>query len=365
MAAVNARLPILLLLLLVLGLASWYGLRGSSPGSASASATNSGSAQGASSSSAGLSTQAESGSKIIVADPSAAPGRLQGPAPSTTPAASRNYPATPEGRRSLLADLQTRGSFAEAMREAMSSSDPTAKAFLGELVAFCMLFNDPKAQAMLNDDKHVPARMRSSKTPFKTPIFPTPADEAQYRDNTRAIKQFCAGFDAKAAMEAEAAAAQQLSAAGSTYAALGQLLSGRVNFTGLNAAQFDVIAKALEEGNIGTLALLGFQAQPMLNNYVHAANAQIDGARTFGQSTGIIAWQLALCQMGAYCGGDSLWARDACFRFGACGPDLATGIRRALERDGIDPDALERVASHFLDGIRSKDPTRLNFRKGP
>lgn len=307
---------------------------------------------------------AADGSKIVAIDGVNAPGSLQGTAPQPG-VATVSRARSGAGGRTLLAELQSMSSALDALREAAASGDPAALAFIGEIVAFCTLYTSREGQSHLADDRFLPVRLRSSRTPFKTPVFPAPEDEARFRDNQRAIRQFCAGFDAKAAAAAEAAAIEKLNAQGSPYQALGVLFRGNVNFTGLNQAQYDAIEKALAGGDIGTLALLGFQAQPLLNNYVHAANAQLDGARVFGQNTGLIAWQLALCQLGAPCGGDSLWARDACFRYGACGADFAAGIRHALVRDGIAADALDRIARDWAAAMQAKDPTRINFRKAP
>ncbi len=304
-------------------------------------------------------------SRIVAVEAAQAPGSVQS-GPAAAPASGRSArPALGDPRKQLLADLQTRPSALEALRDAAASNEPLAKGFIGEIVTFCTLYTSREAQAMLADERFQPVRLRTSKAPFKTPLFPAAEDEARFRDNQRAIRQFCEGFDAKTGAAAEAAAIEKLDALGSPYQALGALFKGHVNFTGLSKAQYEVIEKTLDGGDIGTLALLGFQAQPLLNNYVHAANAQLDGARVFGQSTGLIAWQLALCQLGAYCGADSLWARDACFRYGACGADFAAGLRHALARDGIDPAALDKIAAEWAAAIQSKDPTRLNFRKAP
>lgn len=304
------------------------------------------------------------GSRIVAVDAANAPGSVQ-TGPAAAPGASRPRATFNDPRKQLLADLQTRPNVLEALRDAAASNEPVAKSFIGEIVTFCTLYTSREAQTMLADERFQPVRLRTSKAPFKTPLFPAAEDEARFRDNQRAIRQFCEGFDAKAGGAAEMAAIEKLNALGSPYQALGKLFQGQVNFTGLSKAQYEAIERTLDGGDIGTLALLGFQAQPLLNNYVHAANAQLDGARVFGQSTGLIAWQLALCQMGAYCGGDSLWARDACFRYGACGADFASGLRHALARDGIDPGALEKIAAQWAAAIQSKDPTRLNFRKAP
>ncbi|MCS6996747.1 MAG: hypothetical protein NZ533_07305 [Casimicrobiaceae bacterium] len=310
------------------------------------------------------------GSRIITVDENAAPGRLQAEAPPPSPAASaRSAVARPRGsgdpRTEWLADLQRRGTWSEAMREAATAADPLALSFTGELASFCGLYGTRETLAKLADERLQPARLRSSRQGFKTPIFPTAEDELRYRENQRAIRQFCADYDGASVAQMQAAALQQLSAQGSPYAAFAKLFPGRPDFTGLNAAQFELIEKTLEGADLGTLALLGRYAQPLLNNYVHAANAQLDGAPIFGQNTGLIAWQLALCKLGAYCGADSLWARDACFRFGACGSDFASGIQQALARDGIDPNALEKIAAEWVEAIRAKDPARLNFRKAP
>lgn len=305
-------------------------------------------------------------SRIVALDAANAPGSVQGQALAAAPASGRAArPALGDPRKQLLADLQTRPSALEALRDAAASNEPLTKGFVGEIVTFCTLYTSREAQTMLADERFLPVRLRTSKAPFKTPLFPAADDEARFRDNQRAIRQYCEGFDARAGAAAEMAAIEKLNALGSPYQALGKLFQGQVNFTGLSKAQYEVIEKTLDGGDIGTLALLGFQAQPLLNNYVHAANAQLDGARVFGQSTGLIAWQLALCQMGAYCGGDSLWARDACFRYGACGADFASGLRHALARDGIDPAALDKIAAQWAAAIQAKDPTRLNFRKAP
>lgn len=343
------------LALLVLGWFAWPPITpgvGAGAAPVALSAINGGAAADAS--------DASKGSRIVALDAANAPGALA--AGGRAPTAATN--ADPKlARLQTLAALQSRGSVAQALRDAAISPELYSNSFIGELVSFCSRYTSDAVKAQTSADNYAPSRMRSSKAPLVTPLFAGAEESVRFKENTRAIVEFCRDFDRKAATAAEAAAIERLIAAGSPHAALVTEFGGNPNFTGLTPEQFAVIGKALTEQDIGTLALLGFQAQPLLNNALHAGNASLDGAREFAQRSGQLAWQLALCQLGAYCGSDSLWARDACFRFGACGGDLAAALRGTLARDGIDATALDQQAARYAEAIRSGDPTQLHFRR--
>ena len=339
------------LILLALG---WFGWRVVAPPVVASTSSSIGQASS-------RTLDAASASRIVALDGANVPGALT--ANAVQPVAAVGSADPKSVRLQTLASLQNRGTIAQALHEAAVSPELFANSFVGELVSFCLRYTSEPVKAQTSAENYAPSRMRASKARLATPLFASAADAARFKENTDAIREFCRDFDRKAALAAEAAAIERLSAVSSPYAALVTEFAGNPDFTGLTPEQFAVIAKALAEQDIGTLALLGFQAQPLLNNALQSASASLDGARDFAQRSGQFAWELALCQLGAYCGSDSVWARDACFRFGACGGDLATALRATLARDGIDSAALDQQAARYADAIRSGDPTQLHFRR--
>ena len=134
-------------------------------------------------------------------------------------------------------------------------------------------------------------------------------------------------------------------------------LGPQLDHKALSPRQFGLITEALNEKNLALLELLGAQIAPALSNAFAGGNA------SEGAASGL-AWQLALCQLGTYCGRDSLALRQACWRYGACaGDDLATAARAAMARDGLPRTALDKQVSLFVNAINMHDPELLGIRR--
>jgi len=302
---------------------------------------------------------ADTGSKISTFDADSTPGALKAATGGGGPVDART------ARLQILANLQARPSMAFAIHEAGSSQERAANTFLGELVSFCLRNSTTTVKAQTSASSYVPGRLRAPTVRDPAQMFKENADQTRFQENNKSIQDVCRDFDIKAAEAEVVAAVDKLAAAGAPYAALLTDVNPRTNYTALTGEQFDLISRALGEQDIGTLALLGQQAQSMINAAMQAsADAKVPEARYFGDTSGTLAWQLALCQLGAYCGADSVWAREACFKFGACGgEDYATAIRNALIRDGMDATLIDKQATLFLNAIMSGDPTQLGMRR--
>ena len=345
----------LVVLALVAGWFAWRTVESKRTADASASST-----AALAGKSAGAIGSADAASKVTTFDPGAAPGALKAAAGSSGgPVDART------ARLQLLNSLQARPSMAFAIREAGSSQDRAANTFLGELISFCLRNSTTTVKAQTSASTYVPGRLRAPTVRDPAQMFKENADQTRFQENNKSIQDVCRDFDAKAAEAEIVAAIEKLAATGATYPALLTEINPRTNYGALTAAQFDLVSRALAEQDIGTLALLGQQAQSMINAAMQAsADAKIPEARYFGDTSGTLAWQLALCQLGAYCGADSVWAREACFKFGACGgEDFAGSIRAALIRDGIEATVIDKQAAAFVNAITSGDPTQLGMRR--
>jgi hypothetical protein len=312
-----------------------------------------------SSSSAVTGGSGDRGSKVTSFDPTTGPGALKAATGGAGPGDAR------AARMQLLTSLQTRPSIGFAIREAAASQERAANTFLGELVSFCLRNTTSTVKAQASASSYVPGRLRAPSVRDTPQMFRESADQMRFQENSKLIQDVCRDFDIKAAEAEVVATVEKLAAAGSAYAALLSEVSPRTNYAALTAEQFDLISRALGEQDIGTLALLGQQAQSMINAAMQGAvDSKVPEARYFGDTSGTLAWQLALCQLGAYCGADSVWAREACFKFGACGgEDLAAAIRAALIRDGLDATLIDKQAAAFVNAISSGDPTQLGMRR--
>jgi hypothetical protein len=303
---------------------------------------------------------ADAASRVITFDANAAPGAL-----AAITARGRDPVDARTARLQLLTALQARQSMAFAIHEAAASQDQAANTFLGELISFCLRNSTTTAKAQASASTYVPARLRAPSLKDSPQLFKESDERTRFQENNRSIQEVCRDFDAKAAEADAAATVEKLATSGSAYAALLSDISPRTNYRALTAEQFELVVRALSEQDIGTLTLLGQQAQAMINGAMLASSATtVPEARYFADTSGTLAWQLALCQLGAYCGADSVWARDACFKFGACaGDDFASAIRAALIRDGMDATLVDKQASAFLNAITSGDPTQLGMRR--
>lgn len=354
------RFPVLALVVvaLVLGWFTWQRVdagRRADASSATGSGTN------GTQSARGGSGAGDATSKVSTFDPGAAPGALK----PATGAGSGGPADARTARLQLLNTLQARPSMAFAIREAAASQERAANTFLGELVSFCLRNSTTTVKAQTSASSYVPGRLRAPTVRDTPQMFKESAEQTRFQENNKSIQDVCRDFDIKAAEAEVVATVEKLAANGSPYAALLSDVNPRTNYTALTPEQFELISRALGEQDIGTLALLGQQAQSMINAAMQgAADSKVPEARYFGDTSGTLAWQLALCQLGAYCGADSVWAREACFKFGACGgEDFASAIRSALIRDGLDATIIDKQAAAFVNAISSGDPTQLGMRR--
>lgn len=349
-------------LVLAVGAAYWWTtrdsadapLRNAGKGAATAGA-NSGAAAG---------TGAAAGpvaSTIRALDPNAPgamPGQLQAAAASAT--------ARPRGGRfDRLAELQARNSLAAAIREAAGTDDPAAHSFVLEMVDFCLRNTAAKTKAQATAVSYVPARLRATTAKDTPELFRDAAERTRMQESNRAMLESCSEFNLANAKVDVDSAVQKLAARGATLPAVMSLMTSQFDLGSLTVEQFDIVSRALTERDVGTLAVLGQVLQPLMSNIMaNRAPATITDARYYGDVNAPLAWQLALCQLGAPCGHDSLWARDACFYYGACtGEDLASALRAALTRDGLNPALLDKQAEQYLRAITGGDPMALGLRR--
>lgn len=334
----------------------WHG-GGSWPGSSAAAGA--GSTDGKNARSPSASEAANAASRVSTFDADSAPGALKAATGGGGPVDARS------ARLQLLTNLQMRPSMAFSIREAAASQERAANTFLGELVSFCLRNSTTTVKAQSAASSYVPGRLRAPTVRDTPQMFKESADQTRFQENNKSIQDVCRDFDMKAAEAEVVATVEKLAANGAPYAALLSEVNPRTNYTALTAEQFELISRALGEQDIGTLALLGQQAQSMINAAMQStADSKVPEARYFGDTSGTLAWQLALCQLGAYCGADSVWAREACFKFGACGgEDFASAIRNALIRDGLDATIIDKQAATFVNAISSGDPTQLGMRR--
>ncbi len=361
----SLRPLIVMLALAVLGVLGWrwmHGSFGNADGGAGGTAANALPNAGAAASSPSTASGGAV-SAIRAIDPATAeavPGQLQ-----RTDNAARGNADPRTTRRQRLAALQAQPSVALAIRDAAGADDAAINAFSLELLDYCLRNGSPMVKAQASNSSYAPGRMRAPTLKDPPDLFKSPAERTRMLESNRALVAGCAEFDAKRASDDVDSALARLAQRGAALPELMNLIGGTLNLSALTDAQFETIRRALAEQDPTTLALLGQLVQPaLINAAIGAAPPSVAEARYFGEVTAPLAWQLALCQLGAWCGHESLWAREACFRFGACaGDDLATAIRAALTRDGLPADVLDKQAARFLDAITGGDPAALGLRR--
>lgn len=269
-----------------------------------------------------------------------------------------------ESRARQLTSMRDNPSFGAAILQASGASDIASRTLLSELIDFCVRNTTKQAKAAATSNTYVPYRVRVPIVNDSPQVIKDAEVQSRFDANKQTIQDVCRDFDLKAANEAEKLAMEKLTAEQATYIKLLNAFDKGINPKAVTSGQFELIAKALDEKDTGTLLLLGEQLRPGLEKALEGTAAQADVRQptNFAGSFGMVAWQLALCQLGAECGSDSIWAAQMCFRFGACaGDDLAGSLRAALIRDGVAPDVLDKQASAFLTAIVGGDPTRLGI----
>ncbi len=349
------RIYLILPLLALLALAGWYWrddiTAGDWPGNSAIAAQTKANA----SSAAGQGSGNES--RIIVQAPAelsalknsggagSAAGELAPPLPPPVP---EKLP--PEHAR--LAELLSRRNFARAIAETANADDAQLNALSLLLVDFCMNHTTANAKAQAAVGGPPPNSMRA-----KTSTAGTDATDFRRMENARWITESCKDFNEGSGQSYADAALSRLNAKGSNAGLVFSQLGPQLDYKALSPAQFSIITDAMNEKNMALLELLGAQIAPALAGVYVGGNTS-DAAATS------LAWQLALCQLGAYCGRDSLALRDACWKFGACaGDDLAAAVQAAMVRDGLASNALDQQVRLFVKAINTQNPEVLGIRR--
>lgn len=355
--------PIPVLLLLVsLAFATFFWWNGRTVADGQAVVGEAARGAGVAGSSANAAGTAVAGASTIRPIDPNAPGALPGQLHASATAGDARPRA---GRFERLAELQSRNSLAVAIREAAGTDDPAANAFVMEMIDFCLRNTAPKTKTQATSTSYVPARLRATTAKDPPDPFRDAAERNRMLESNRAMIEICSEFNLTNAKADAAAALQKLTARGAQFPALLNLMTNPADLGALTVEQFDVVSRALGERDVGTLALLGQLLQPLLSNMMaNKAPPTVTEPRYYADVNAPLAWQLALCQLGAHCGHDSMWAREACFYYGACtGEDLAAAVRAALIRDGLNPALLDKQAEQYVRAITSGDPAALGVRR--
>ena len=350
------RIYLLLPLLAALAVAGWYWRDSVNAGASSASSANAAQAK-SNGSSAGVTRGSANESRIIVqaaveintaqngVSPGAATVELT---PLTSPPLRESLP--PEQAR--IAELLSRRNLARSIAETANADDAQLNALSLLLVDFCMAHTTASAKAQAASGGPPPSSMRA-----KTSTAGADGTDPRRLDNARWITESCKDFNEGSGQSYADAALTRLSAKGSNAGLVFSELSPQLDYKALSPRQFSVITDALNEKNMALLELLGAQIAPALNG------AFVGGDASAAASSSL-AWQLALCQLGAYCGRNSLALREACWQFGACaGDDLASAVRAAMLRDGLTSTALDQQVRLFVKAINTHDPDVLGIRR--
>ena len=344
-------LPVLALLVTV----AWYWRDSITSGDFSASSANTAQSNANASSASGQGSA--NASRIIVQAPAELNTRANGasvgsaalePAPLLSPPVRDTLP--PEQAR--IAELLSRRNLARSMAETANADDPQLNALSLVLVDFCMAHTTATAKAQAASGGPPPISMGT-----KTSTGGIDATDPRRLENARWITESCKDFNEGSGQSYTEAALTRLNAKGSNAGLLFAELSPQLDYKTVSPRQFGIIADAMNEKNMALLELLGPQLTPALSNAFVGGDASAAAATS-------LAWQLALCQLGAYCGRDSLALREACWQFGACaGDDLASAVRAAMIRDGLTSTALDQQVRLFIKAINTHDPEVLRIRR--
>jgi hypothetical protein len=346
----------LLTLLSVLAVAGWY-WRNSANIVESPEASPAALLRTANAPSAAAAHSGNSESKIIVQAPVEAnkPPIASGSGMSTVESVPQmREPLSPEQAR--IAEMMSRRNFARSIAETANADEVELNAFSLLLVNFCMKHTAAPAKAQA--DAGGPSPNSLSANPSTTADgLRADAISSRRLDNARFITESCKDFNEGSGQSYADVAMTRLTAKASNATLVLIELGPQLDYKALSPRQFSVIADAMNEKNMASLELLGAQIAPALSNTFAEGKAS-EGA------AGGLAWQLALCQLGAYCGRGSLAVREACWRYGACaGEDLASAVHAAMVRDGLPSTALDKQVNLFVKAINTKDPELLGIRR--
>lgn len=298
-----------------------------------------------------------SGSKIIVQAPTEGSLQQSSVIPATIvvdAASSKREPASPDQTR--MSEMMSRRNFARLIAETANSDDAQLNALSLLLVDFCMSHTSAPAKAQAEAGGPPPTALRANSAQNGDGLR-ADATGSRRLDNARLITESCKEFNEGSGQSYADVALSRLTARGSNASVVFAELSPQLDYKALSPRQFSVIVDALNEKNMGVLALLGAQIGAALSAGTASGTAS-------EVASGGLAWPLALCQIGAYCGRDSLAFREACWRYGACaGDDLASAARAAMVRDGLPDTALDKQVSLLVKAINTHDPELLGIRR--
>lgn len=350
------RIYFALPLLAVLAVTGWYWRDSITAGDSSANAATA--AQKKSSIASAAAGQSGSNESRIIVQASAELSARQNSSGAGSATVEHQALPSPSVRETLppeqarIAELLSRRNLARSIAEAANSDDPQLNALALVLIDFCTAHTTAGAKAQAASGGPPPISTRA-----KTSTAGIDATDPRRLDNARWIAESCKDFNVASAQSSAEAALTRLNAKGSNTGAVFSQLSPQLDYKAISPAHYSLITDALNEKNMALLELLGPLIAPTL---IHA----FVGGEASATASSSLAWQLALCQLGAYCGRDSLALREACWQFGACaGDDLPSAIRAAMIRDGLTSTALDQQVRLFIKGINTRDPEVLGIRR--
>ena len=350
------RISILLSALVVLVFAGWYWRDMISADASSVDAANTTPSKATSARTA-ASQGSSNESKIIVQAPPELSTRPGGASPSAGVTAVESAPPTRESLsadQARVAELLSRKNLARAIAETANAEDAQLIALSLQLVDFCMSHTAASAKTQVAMGGPPPSALRAKASAGGEGIR-ADATDSRRLDNARWIAESCKDFNEGSGQSYADLALSRLTSKGSNTALVFSELSPQLDYKALSPKQFSIITDALNEKNIGLLELLGAQIAPALNA-AFASGSASDAAAS------ALAWQLALCQVGAYCGRDSLAVREACWRYAACaGDDLSSAVRAAVVRDGLPSNAFDKQVALFVKAINTHDAELLGI----
>ena len=358
------RSHILLSMLALLAIAAWHWRDRITLGDPSANSSGATQSKANAASTATLGSADES--KIIVQAPPEINTRPNGTGSGSASAPTEPPPlASPPPREVLppeqarIADLMSRRNLARLIAETANADDVQLNAYALLLVDFCTSYTSAPAKAQAAVGGPPPSTLRAKPTAASAPGARADATDSRRLDNARWITESCKDFNEGSGQNYANAALIRLNAKGSNAGLVFAELGPQLDYKALSPRQFSVITDALNEKNVALLELLGTQIAPALKGIGTGTGA---GSNAADAAASALAWQLALCQIGAYCGRDSLALREACWRFGACaGDNLAAAVRTAMVRDGLPGTALDKQVALFVKAINTHDPELLGI----
>ena len=349
----------LLSLLAVLAMAGWYWRDRINLVDSSA---NSAAAQSKADAALTATQSSNNESKIIVQAPPEINTRPNGAGSGSASAPTEPPPLASVPPREVLppeqariADLMSRRNLTRLIAETANADDVQLNAYSLLLIDFCTSYTSAPAKAQAAVGGPPPSTLRAKPATAGAQNARADATDSRRLDNARWITESCKDFNEGAGQGYAGAALARLTAKGSNASLVFSELGPQLDYKALSNRQFSIVTDTLNEKNVALLELLGTQIAPALKSTGTGGNAA-------EAATSALAWQLALCQAGAYCGRDSLALKEACWRFGACGGDnLAAAVRAAMVRDGQPSTALDKQVALFVKAINTHDPELLGI----